>query len=206
MDGWLGVSNSGRRSAGNRHRPPAFPGFRESLAARRSLSFFSLLAELPFCPYGSPRSRSVSFCPPSTLELTWLLSLYGTAPWDVCVWGGFGLYISLCPISLLCTRSTPQFGARLRLCPKSEPSRTPSPPRRPPPRSPGRREEPHLGPLVLPGSGLLDCPGLARRAAGRGRSVAGLPLPPKTYRHFFAPSFHLRPISGWNQLSSLNVS
>lgn len=95
VDGWLGVSNSGRRSAGNRHRPPAFPGFRESLAARRSLSFFSLLAELPFCPYGSPRSRSVSFCPPSTLELTWLLSLYGTAPWDVCVGWVRTLYLSV---------------------------------------------------------------------------------------------------------------
>lgn len=95
------------------------------------------------------------FLSPSSLELTWLLSLHGAAP------GGFG--VSVCPISLLCTRSTPQFGARRLLCPKSEPSRTPSPPLRPPPRSPGLREEPRLAPLVLSGSCLSDCPGLARR-------------------------------------------
>ena len=78
VDGWLGVLNSGRRGAGNCRQPPAFPDFPESPAARRSLSFFSLLAELPFCSYGSLRFRSVSFCPP--LRLSSLGSFLFTGP------------------------------------------------------------------------------------------------------------------------------
>ena len=59
---------------------------------------------------------------------------------------------------------TLQFGARRLLCPKSGPSRTPSPPFRPPPRNAGRREGPRLAPLTLLGSGLPDRPGpLPRR-------------------------------------------
>lgn len=78
VEGWLGVSNSGRRGAGNRRRPPSFSGLSEIPIAHRRLSSFSLLAELSFRPCGSPRSRSVSFCPP--LRLSSLGSFLFTVP------------------------------------------------------------------------------------------------------------------------------
>lgn len=83
VEGWLGVSNSGRRGAGNRRRPPSFSGLFEIPVALRRLSSFSLLTELPFRPCGSPRSRSVSFCPP--LRLSSLGSFLFTGPRR---WGG----------------------------------------------------------------------------------------------------------------------
>lgn len=159
MEGWLGVSNSGRRGAGHRRRPPTFPGLPEIPVARCSLSSFSLLPELPFRPCGSPRSSSVSFCPPLRLSSLGSFLFYGAAP------GGFGLFVSLSHFFTLHPFDSAVWSPAPPL-PEVRGGRTvptPSPPLRPPPRCLGRREEPRLAPLVLLGSGLSDRPGLARR-------------------------------------------
>lgn len=160
VEGWLGVSNSGRRGAGNRRRPPSFSGLSEIPIAHRRLSSFSLLAELSFRPCGSPRSRSVSFCPP--LRLSSLGSFLFTVPRRG---GGVGLSISLSHFFTLHPFDSAVWSPTPPL-PEVRGGRTvptPSPPLRPPARCPGRHEEPRLAPLFLPGSGLSDCPGLARR-------------------------------------------
>lgn len=67
-DGCIGVSNSGRSGAGSPPLTSFLPWSPEIPAACLSLSSFSLSAELPFCPSGSPRSRSVSFFVPLSLS------------------------------------------------------------------------------------------------------------------------------------------
>lgn len=138
VEGWLGVSNSGRRGAGNRRRPPSFSGLSKILVARRRLSSFSVLAELPFRPCGSTRSRSV-FLSPSSLELTWLLSLYGAAP------GGGVRTLHLCVPFL--------HSAPVRLC-SLEPDASFA-------RSPRRANRPDSLPSSPPAAAM---PGASRRA------------------------------------------
>lgn len=187
VEGWLGVSNSGRRGAGNRRRPPSFSGLSEIPIAHRRLSSFSLLAELSFRPCGSPRSRSVSFCPP--LRLSSLGSFLFTVPRR----GGGSDFPSLCPISSLCTRSTLQFGARRLLYPKSEEG---EPSRLPPLLSARRRDAP--GVMKSPVWHLFSSRGAvfrivpaSRGATGRGRSVAGIAAFPEDLPAFLYSVFSL---------------
>lgn len=155
--GWLARSFELGEERCCYRRPPSFPGLPEIPAARCSPPFFSLLAELLFRACGSPRSCSVSFCPLLRLsalgsflfmgphrvgsDFPSLSHFFTVHPFDSAVW-------SLAP-------PLPEVRGG-RTIPDS------LPPRRPPWQSPGRREEPCLAPLIFPGSGLSDCPGLAR--------------------------------------------
>lgn len=77
--GWLARSfELGEERCCYRRRPPSFPGLPEIPAASRSPPSFSLLTELLFRLCGSPRSCSVSFCPP--LRLSSLGSFLFTGP------------------------------------------------------------------------------------------------------------------------------
>lgn len=156
VDGILGVSNSGRRGAGNCRRPPAFPGLPLKPRCPPELVFLQPLSRTPVLSLRVPALSLRLFLSPSSL------SSLGSFLYRAAL-GGFRLSVSLCPISLLFTRSILQFGARRILCPKSGSSRTPSPPFRPPPRNPGHREGPRLAPLAVLRSGLSDRPGPSPR-------------------------------------------
>ena len=138
-------------------RPPSFPGLAEISLARRTVPVSRTPVSslpVPALPLGLSLSLFFFFfLSPSSLQLTWFLSLYGPAP------GGFQTF----RLSTLHPFDSAVWSLAPPLPEDGEPSRTPSSPLRPPPRSPGRREEPILAPHVFPGSGLSDCPGLALR-------------------------------------------
>lgn len=187
-DGCIGVSNSGRSGAGSPPLTSFLPWSPEIPAACLSLSSFSLSSELSFCPSGSSRSRSVSFFVP--LSLSSLGSFLFKGPrWGVRTFRrSQSHFFTLHPFDCSVEPGSPSA------------------------RSPRRANRPGLPPLLSalrrrearavaksPAWLLLSCRGAVSRTVPASRGAAavgevqqGLPLSPKTYWHFFAPSCHLR--------------